>query len=165
MENLCNYLLKRFNATHCISYLFQSKSKSVNPSTEKSLQLKMPIDVYRVWFNALKEDNADAASVILSSAATVEKSKLLNGSFDFTGSEFSVGDVLENGLRKPLSVCVFYNAFNVLLLFLKYNVILEDPDTTTGDNILHVLVKRTLLKPCEEASAIETYKYVIYKLA
>ena len=145
----------------CYSYtafFFASKSNSFTVTGDESLNMRMPINNYRFWFNALKEDNADTVSTILSSASVEEKNKLLNGVFDFVKSNFSAGDAVENGLRKPLSVCIFYDSFNVLSVLLKHDIKVDSPDNTTGDNVLHVLVKRVLLRPLEEELVVNMYK-------
>ena len=122
-----------------------------------STPMTMPIDIYRFWFNALKEDDVEEVVQTLSSATVEEKNKLLNGVFDFMENDLNVPFIIGAGVCKPLSVCTIYNSFKVLPSLLEHGLLIEEKDNT-GDNILHLLVKRAVFRPAEEDQVINAYK-------
>ena len=127
-----------------------------------SSKLLMPLDIFRFWFNALRDDNNELVSDLLSAASKAERNRLLNGEFEYMDDKLNVTYTVggKGGLRKPLTVCVCYSSFNVLATLIKYGIILECTDTA-GNNILHFLVRRVLLKPHEEIKVLNTFRFVL----
>lgn len=118
----------------------------------------LPIDVYRFWFNALAEDNVKLVTHLLSSTSAEERNRLLNGQFDYMEDDLQLADVMGNTtFRNPLSVCVIYASFEVLPVMMEYGVIVDKPDYV-GNNLLHLLVNRVVLKPEEECQIIDVYR-------
>ena len=122
-------------------------------------QQVLPIDTYRFWFNALREGNVDMVSDVLSAASKTERNKLINGVFDYMEEDhkvtYSIGT--DCGLRKPLAVCISYCSFEVLSILIEYGVFVEFTDGA-GNNILHLMVRRVLIKPFEEEKVLNIYK-------
>ena len=140
--------------------LSSSKSKNSVGLQDNSSHLSLPIDTYRFWFDALMYDDATVISSTLSRASAEDRYRLLNGIFDFMEDELDIKNAIgAYSFCKPLSVSVIYRSFNVLPILIEYGVELEASDISKN-NILHLLVKRVLYQPQDEAVALNIYKLV-----
>ena len=137
-----------------------SSSQSTRSINDSLSHLSLPIDTYRFWFDALVYDDVAVISSTLSKASAEDRYRLLNGTFDFMESELDMQNAIGTySFRKPLSVSVIYSSFNVLPILIEYGVELEASDISKN-NILHLLVKRVLYQPQDEALVLNIYKLV-----
>jgi hypothetical protein len=124
--------------------------------------VSLPIDVYRAWFNILTTDDVEGATGMLLAAPPQERHRLLDGQFDYLETDLKLPVQVGNkAFRNPLSVCVIFGSFAVLAVMIEFGVTVDKLDRG-NNNILHLLVKRSVFRPTEEQYIIDTYKFVFY---
>lgn len=65
--------------------------------------------------------------------------------------------------RNPLSVCTFYESYDVLALLLEHGVTVEKADCR-GNNVFHLLVFRSLFRYSEETITMSIYSHLLSHL-
>ena len=122
--------------------------------------LAMPINKFMYWFDILRMNEKEKAIKSLEKASEKEKYCLLNGNFDYQECELDVSfNYGKNTCHKPLSVCLIYEAFDVFDVLLQHNAKVDQSDLN-GNNVFHLLVDRTLMKPEEENISINIYHHL-----
>ena len=147
----------------------------------------LPIDEYRPWYYAIKQDQASEVEKILK---TGKRDILLNGKFLYN-KEPELLLKTRNDMRpsfeltKPLCLAVAFNAHKTIGVLYKngLDIMVTDENgkfissqilylfmyvgTSTfsdllllGNNVLHILVVMSLLYPEKEESMVLTYKYL-----
>ena len=108
-----------------IGDLFKTTVDESHLPEAKRTERLLNFERYRSYFIALRDNDVEKVSSMLSEADELEKDALLNGRFDF-GQDSSIPDVATCRVSQPLFIATVFASMETVELLLKV-----DPDSLT----------------------------------
>ena len=128
------------------------------PETKRTEKL-LNFERYRHYFIALRDNDVELVSSMLSEADELEKDALLNGRFDF-GQDSTIPVVATARVSQPLFIATVFASMETVELLLKEGADLFQVNVSNG-NILHSLVAGSSFDSFLEERSVYVYKKLV----
>ena len=146
--------------------LFISQS-SYSSVAEKNTDMRLPLEKYQSYYNAIICDDVSGVDEFLSTCTTGEKDRMLNGRFMFeTVSHIRgcKGEIRQHiDVQRPLGVATGSAALNVLERLIDCHIDVMYTENG-GNNVMHLLILTSELYPDIEERFLEVYRLLCKKI-
>ena len=134
---------------------------------EKNTDMRLHMDKYQSYYNAIICDDVSGVDEFLSTCTTGEKDRMLNGRFMFEtvshirGCKSEIRQHID--VQRPLGVAAGSAALNVLERLIDYHINVMYTENG-GKNVIHVLILTSEMYPDMEERFLDVYLLLCKKI-